>query len=180
MRRRAIFLDRDGTVVRAIYRPTWEKKITAPFYINEVTFEPHLGEALKIFRSFGYMIIMATNQPDVAHGYVTEKRWQEIHDAILAEVKPDFCLMCRHLDKYHCPNKKPQSGMLKSAADFFNLDDCLRGSFMIGDTRNDMLAGKKTDCKTILIQRPYNIDDGMASIHADYIVKSLLEAAAIV
>lgn len=178
MKRRAIFLDRDGTLVRAVYRPTWEKKITAPFLMNELTFEPYLGEVIKIFKDFGYLTIMITNQPDVANGYVTKNRWAKIHRTILDEVRPDDWHACVHRTEDKCPNKKPRPGMLLSAKRDHNIN--MEKSFMIGDTENDMLAGKAAGCKTILIRRFYNEKSAEANDNADYVVKSLLEAVVIV
>ncbi len=180
MTNRAIFLDRDGTVIRAVSRPEIRNHATAwsPWYVNEINFEPSLGEALKIFRDFGYLIVIVTNQPDVTYGNITEERWQEIQDIAMKEVKPDAIYICRHGKKDGCPRKKPLPGMLKDAEDNLNLN--LAESFMIGDTENDVLAGKRAGCKTILIRRPYNRDNTEANQNADFVVKSLLEAAAIV
>lgn len=178
MKRRAIFLDRDGTLVRAVYRPTWEKKITAPFLMNELIFEPYVGEAMRIFKNFGYLTIIITNQPDVAYGYVTKRVWSKIHNTILNEVKPYYWYMCEHRKEDECLNRKPSPEMLRWAGRDHDIN--LTRSFMIGDTENDMLAGKAAGCKTILIRRFYNEKSAEANNNADYIVKSLLEAAAIV
>ena len=177
---RAIFLDRDGTVIRAVSRPEIGKHATAwaPWYLNELNFEPHLGEALRILRGFGYLIIIITNQPDVAYGNIKKKRWRKIHQAVLDEIRPDDCYVCPHTRSAHCLCKKPKPGMLFEAASHWAIN--LRKSFMIGDTENDMIAGKHARCKTILLRRPYNRENREANWYADYVVNGLLEATAIV
>ena len=178
--RRAVFLDRDGTVIRAVPRPEIGKHATAwaPWYMNELNFEPHLKETIKIFRDFGYLVIMATNQPDVAYGNITDRRWRKIHDTVMAEVDPDDCYICPHPKNAGCPCKKPAPGLLMMAANQWSIN--LQKSFMIGDTEKDTLAGKAAGCKTILIKRHYNLGNEEAKKSADYLVNSLLEATTIV
>lgn len=178
--RKAIFLDRDGTVIRAVARPEIgpEAIAWAPWYLNEVNFEPYLREAVKIFKDLGYLVIVATNQPDVAYGNISEGRWKKIQDTVMAEVQPDAIYVCRHTTADRCPEKKPAPGMLIRAAKEMDLN--LAESFMIGDTEKDTLAGKAAGCKTILIRRHYNFDNREANENADYIVNSLLETTVMV
>lgn len=65
----------------------------------------------------------------------------------------DICI-CRHRTQDNCPMKKPFPTMLMAAA--CKWDILLGGSYMIGDTENDILAGNAAGCKTILLRRPYN------------------------
>jgi D-glycero-D-manno-heptose 1,7-bisphosphate phosphatase len=173
--RRAIFLDLDGTVRRAVSRPEIgpHAKAWAPWYLNEVNFEPNLKESVKIFKDFGYLVIVATNQPDVAYGNITRKRWQQIHDATLAEADPDDCYVCPHPQGAGCPCKKPAPGLLLMAASQWNIN--LAKSFMVGDTEKDTGAGKAAGCKTILIRREYNLD-----VEANIIVPNLLSVASVI
>ena len=154
------------------------KEWTAPFYINEINFEPYLREAMKIFHGFGYLTVLVTNQPDVAYGYLTQRHWERIFAATLREIRPNYVYWCPHTRADQCDCKKPKPGMLRRAAIEHRIN--LKHSFMIGDTENDMLAGKRAGCKTILIRRAYNKDNAEANNNADFVVNSLLEAAAIV
>jgi len=174
-KRRAIFLDRDGTVIRGISRPELGQRAHgwAPWHVNEIQFEPNLREAMRIFWDFGYMTILATNQPDVAHGFLPYARWERIFKIILREVQPHYFYWCPHTREDGCDCKKPKPGMLRRAAAEWNIN--LEKSFMIGDTVNDVLAGRAAGCKTILIRRPYNHD-----VKADIVVPSLLAATAVV
>ncbi len=174
---RVIFLDRDGTLNRAITGSS-EKMIRAPWWINEINFEPNLREAMMIFKDFGYTTVLATNQPDVYYGYLPRERWKKIFLAITKEARPDAVYYCWHTQAAKCECKKPKPGMLLQAAAIHRIN--LKKSWMIGDTEKDMLAGKRAGCRTILIRRPYNLENKEANDNADHVVKNLLEATAIV
>lgn len=172
---KAVFLDRDGTLIEAVVgrpEPQFAGKITAPFSMNELKFVPRVGEAIGVLREAGYLIIMITNQPDVANGYVTRETWKAIHQAVLKEVDPDDCFMCRHPSEKKCFFKKPEPGMILAAQDKWGID--LNSSFMIGDTHYDIGAGKAAGCKTVLLSRAYNTN---ISVLPDFIVPDLISAA---
>lgn len=172
--RKAVFLDRDGTLVEIIHRPDSVKKITAPFNESELVFVDDVREDLDRLRLAGFLTIMVTNQPDVANGYLSEKDWQRVHRAIVGTLGLDGVYMCRHRTQDECDRKKPSPRMLFDAAD--NLGINLSESYMIGDTENDMKAGKAAGCGTILLDRSYNQD----SINADIRVASLKEAVRVI
>ncbi len=172
-KRRAIFLDRDGTVVKAVYEPGAQKEIRAPFSMDELEFAPNLERALDGFRSMGFLLIIITNQPDVAHGYLNETEWEKIHATIIGAVGPNDVFMCRHRSRDNCPLKKPSPLLILVAADKWGID--MNSSYMIGDTNSDMLAGKAVGCKTILLQKEYN-----HGTTGDFVVSDLLEALEIV
>lgn len=171
--KRAVFLDRDGTVVEIVHRPDFKKKFTAPFTMDELQFVPDVMDIMNEFRSLGFLRIMITNQPDVAHGYVTEETWSEIHQTIVRSLRFDDVFMCRHASADNCPLKKPSSMMLRAAADKWGID--LRSSYMIGDSDVDMIAGKDAGCRTIFIGRACD-----APSQSDRIVGSLKEAFRVV
>lgn len=175
MGNKAVFLDRDGTLIRGIPRPEFGRPIVyAPWWINELTFEPQLGKAIREFRAAGYLVIIITNQPDVRYGHLTQSRWEKIHRAIMDEVEPDACYWCTHGRANRCGFRKPSPKMILTAAKDFGLD--LKKSFMVGDTENDTIAGKTAGCKTILIRRPYNLHSDEANQNADHVASSLLGA----
>ena len=176
-KRRAVFLDRDGTLIKAVPRPGIYpiKKPSAPWRMREVRMEPRLEEAMKIFKDLGYLRVMITNQPDVAYGYLPLERWQKIFTKVLAIARPDWAYACPHPKQAGCACRKPKPGMLLQAADDLNID--LSRSFMIGDTDADINAGKAAGCKTILIAREYNKE---WREQADFLAPSLLDATVIV
>ena len=167
--RKAVFLDRDGTLIEIIERPEHPKKRTAPFVDSELKFFPDAWDALDRLRVAGFLTIMVTNQPDVAHGYMSEDEWQKIHKTVVDTLFLDDFYMCRHRSEDHCPFKKPFPLMLQSAADKWGIN--LSESYMIGDTDTDMKAGKAAGCTTIILNRPYN-----QGIGADARVLNLTDA----
>ena len=151
---KAIFLDRDGTLIED------------PGYLShpeQVSLLDGAAEALVELRSMGYKLIIVSNQSGIARGIVSEEDLEEIHDRLrqlLAE-KGAF------LDQiYYCPYhpdgvvskyrkesdwRKPNPGMLLAAADEMGID--LSQSWSIGDSSRDVEAGLRAGCKTILISR---------------------------
>ncbi len=170
MKTRAVFFDRDGTVIKIIHRPDHPKKFTAPFTMDELDYVSDVNKVFRELRRARILTIIVTNQPDYHKGHVDRKTWKEIHDEVLATVNPDDCFMCKHLAEWKCSCRKPLPGMLLAAAYLWDID--LSKSFMIGDTSNDMLAGKAAGCKTFLIRWPYNLD-----VEADYIMPDLITVA---
>ncbi|MEK7191930.1 MAG: HAD-IIIA family hydrolase [Patescibacteria group bacterium] len=171
--RRAVFFDRDGTVVKSIYR-TNIGRFTAPFSLQELEFAPNSEIAVRTLKNNDFLCILATNQPDVSYGYITPDDWSAIQKAVIAKLPFDDVFMCRHPRTEQCYFRKPNPGMLLAAADKFGIDP--RQSWMIGDMDVDMRAGKAAGCKTILLNRPYNKD--FAPL-ADYAVDDVLQAAMI-
>ena len=148
-RRRAVFLDRDGTLTKAVYRPSFAKKTTCPYTLHELEFVPDADEVLAELKQRRFLRIMATNQPDVALGYMYEHVWVAIQRLAELTLNLDQIKMCRHTTEQNCNRKKPLPGMLFDARDDLGID--LAESFMIGDTDADIGAGKAAGCTTILI-----------------------------
>ncbi len=153
-KRRAVFIDRDGTVIEAIYRPNDDKKITAPYNPRELKFVPRVYPNLGRLKENEFLRILVTNQPDVAHGHMSEEDWTAIHKRVTDTLGFDDVFMCRHRTEDNCPFKKPSPLMLLAAADKWGID--LSKSWMIGDTNQDMQAGLDAGCRVILINREYN------------------------
>lgn len=150
-RQKTVFLDRDGVLVKAIYRPDFVKKITCPYVCDELEFVVGTERVLRELKRKGFLRVLATNQPDVALGYMAEDEWLTIHRRVRSILELDHIKMCRHIKESDCPQrrKKPSPGMLLEAADDLGID--LANSYMVGDTDADIGAGKTAGCKTILI-----------------------------
>lgn len=153
-KRQAVFLDRDGTLNELVIRPGTPDRMTAPFFEHELVFDADAVEAMERLRHKGFLRIIVTNQPDVAHGNTTEQEWKKISDKVEKILKPDAVYACRHLAMQQCFCRKPLPGMLTAAALRFDID--LARSFMVGDMETDMTAGRLAGCRTVLIDRPYN------------------------
>lgn len=155
-KQKAIFLDRDGTINKYVgYLRTPEQ-----FELLE-----GVGEAIRKINLSGYLAIVVTNQPVIARGEVTLDGLQEIHNKMETMLGKEGAYLdgvyyCPHHPdkgfageveelKIVCECRKPKAGLLLQSAKDFNID--LSQSWMIGDSENDVLAGRNAGCKTALI-----------------------------
>jgi len=155
MARKAVFLDRDDTI------------ISDPGYIShptQVKLLPGAGASLALLQKMGYLLVVVTNQSGVARGIITEQELEEIHHHLKKLLADEGV----YLDAiYHCPYhpegtveqyakdsdlRKPSPGMLLLAAKEMDID--LTQSWMIGDSYRDVAAGHRAGCKTILLDTP--------------------------
>ena len=152
----AIFLDRDGTI---------HKYVAFLRNIDDFDLIDGVSDAIRAINNSGYLAIVVTNQPVIARGEVTFGELDEIHNKMETLLGYDgayldgiyFCPHHPHKGydgevpelKIDCDCRKPKPGMLLQAAEEFNIDLSL--SWMIGDSENDILAGKAAGCKTGLI-----------------------------
>jgi D-glycero-D-manno-heptose 1,7-bisphosphate phosphatase len=170
--RRAVFLDRDGVINRAIVR---DGKPYPPASLAELEILPGVLEALQKLHDANYLLVVVTNQPDVARG--TSKREEvEIINAFLSSQLPiDDFKTCYHDSSDKCNCRKPLPGAFLEAAQEHNID--LSKSFMVGDRWRDIEAGASAGCKTFFINYRYAEQKPDAP---DFIVSSLLEAKKII
>jgi len=166
---RAVFLDRDGVLNRAIVR---EGKPYAPKNTEEIEMLPDVPKAILSLRAAGYMTIVVTNQPDVGRGDIQQSTAEDINARIKLESGVDEIRVCYHSGDQDCICRKPKPGMLLHAAEEHNLS--LAESFMIGDRWRDIDAGKAAGCKTVWIRSNYS---ERLPYNADAIVESMAEAA---
>lgn len=170
--KRAVFLDRDGVINRAIVR---DGKPYPPQTLSEVEILPGVKQALDLLHQAGFMLIVITNQPDVARGTISQKTVEEINLHLTQALPIDEFRTCYHDSIDQCECRKPKPGALLSAANQYNID--LTKSYMIGDRWRDTEAGEHAGCKVIFIDYGY-LEKQPNFI--DYRVNSLLEAANII
>ena len=155
-KQKAIFLDRDGTV---------NEYVGFLRNIDEFKLIENTAEAIKKINSSEYLAIIVTNQPVIARGEVTYEELNQIHkkmETLLGQEGAylDGIYYCPHHPKsgfegeikelkIECECRKPKPGMLLDAAKDFNID--LEKSWIIGDSENDILAGKNAKCNTAYI-----------------------------
>ena len=153
---KAVFLDRDGTI--NVYKGFLRD-------IDEFELIAGAAEAIKRINASGYLVIVITNQPVISRGEVTWDELDEIHnkmETLLGREGAyiDGLYYCPHHPhrgykgevpelKFECDCRKPKPGMLRKAAEDFNID--LRRSYMVGDGENDIKAGNAAGCISILI-----------------------------
>jgi len=170
--RRAVFLDRDGVINRAYVR---EGRPYPPAGLAEIEFLPGVAQALTALHEAGFLLIVVTNQPDVARGITPREIIEEINNYLAAHLAIDEFRVCFHDDSDGCDCRKPLPGALLAAAKLHDID--LAKSYMVGDRWKDTEAGQKAGCKTIFIDYGY-VEKQPESV--DYRVKSLFEAAQII
>ncbi len=169
MKKRAIFLDRDGVINKLILR---DGKARAPYRLEDFELYPGAIEACRKLKAAGFLTIIVTNQPDVARGWVEADKVHMINDKIKELLPIDDIKICFHNDKDGCICRKPMAGMLLEAAKEWEID--LSNSFMVGDRYGDVAAGVTAGCTTLLV----GAGDSQGSHPTPhYKVDSLLEAA---
>jgi transaldolase len=167
--RRAVFLDRDGVLNRAIVR---NGKPYPPSGPAELEVLPGVIDACIALRAAGFLLVVVTNQPDVARGTQRRELVEAINDALRAQVPLDDIRVCYHDEPDGCTCRKPRPGLLLQAARDGQID--LANSFLVGDRWRDIEAGHRAGCTTILINYGYTEAQQSAP---DCYVRSLPEAA---
>jgi len=154
--RRAVFLDRDGTI-------NIEKNYLHK--VEDFEFIPGAQEAIKKLKEAGFVVIVVSNQSGVARGYFGEDSVNQLHQHIQTELAvygtsiDDFYFCPHHPDKglgaYRaaCNCRKGNPGMLLQAAREHDLD--LQKSFMVGDKLADIEAGERAGCRSLLVLTGY-------------------------
>jgi len=167
--KRAVFLDRDGVLNEAIVR---DGKPYPPPSLTEVKILPDAASALARLKGLGLLLIVVTNQPDVARGTQSFEAIEAIHEFLRCELPLDDFVTCTHDDGDDCACRKPKPGLILEGAAQHGIDP--GQSFMIGDRWRDVEAGKNAGCRTIWIDRGYRecTPEGY-----DARVTSLMEAA---
>lgn len=170
-KRRAVFLDRDGVLNRALVK---NGKPYPPTNLGELQIPEDVPNALQTLKEAAFLLIGVTNQPDVSRGTQGREVVEKIHAVLLKALPLEEILVCYHNDGDGCLCRKPLPGLLFQAADRYAID--LSSSFMIGDRWKDIEAGQRAGCITILIDHHYA--ERGAKRPPDYRVRKLSEAAA--
>jgi len=149
--RRAVFLDRDGVLVEMVAS---DRGDVAPLSLETFRIVDDAAATVARLREAGFLLILFTNQPEVARGRLTPDTLAAMHVRLQVVAPLDDILVCPHDDADQCACRKPKPGMLHAAAAKWNVD--LRRSFVVGDRWRDIDAGRAAGCTTVLIDRPYS------------------------
>lgn len=166
--RRAVFLDRDGTINQAVVR---NNKPYPPANVSEFRLIGGADQALSLLKEAGFLLIVVTNQPDVARGTARREDIEAMNEALRAMTPVDDIDVC--YDDGESPRRKPNPGMLLNAAGKHGID--LRGSFMVGDRWKDIEAGRRAGCRTVFLDSQYA--EKKPDPPADFTTDTLLEGA---
>jgi D-glycero-D-manno-heptose 1,7-bisphosphate phosphatase len=172
--RRAVFLDRDGVINRALVQ---DGKPYPPASLREFELLPDVAQACARLKAAGFLLVVATNQPDVGRGTLPREAVERIHEFMRQQLPLDRVEVCYHSgrDQSKCDCRKPRPGMLLRAARDLGID--LKHSWMVGDRWRDIDCGQAAGCHTIFIDRGYAEDLKQAPEHR---ACGLLEAAEII
>jgi D-glycero-D-manno-heptose 1,7-bisphosphate phosphatase len=172
--RRAVFLDRDGVINRALTR---DGKPYPPSTPEEFEILPGVPEACRRLREAGFLLVVTTNQPDVGRGTMKQETVDVIHREMFRLIPIDRVEVCFHPGKglSDCECRKPRPGMLIRAAREMGID--LAQSWMVGDRWRDIDCGHAAGCRTIFID--YGYDEPLKQ-PPDFRVADLMAAADII
>ena len=183
--KRAIFLDRDGTINEEVNHLS-----------NQDQFKllKGVGEAISKINSAGFLTVVVTNQPVIARGYLKEPELKTIHnkmETLLGNEGAyiDKIYYCPHHQdkgfdgeikelKYECDCRKPKTGMFMQAKKDLNI--IFEKSWVIGDRTSDILVAKKLKMKSLLVQTGYAGKDRNHEAQPDFLVEDLNEAVSVI
>jgi D-glycero-D-manno-heptose 1,7-bisphosphate phosphatase len=170
----AVFLDRDGTLNAAVVR---EGKPHPPRDVAELQLLPGVVDGCARLKAAGFILVVATNQPDVGRGTQSQAVVEAIHTRLCALVPVDRVEVCYDAGDAHPPSafRKPAPGMLLRAARELSID--LGRSWMVGDRWRDIDCGRAAGCRTIFIDCGYAEPLGA---QPDFTAPSLSAAADII
>jgi histidinol-phosphate phosphatase family protein len=149
-RPRAVFLDRDGVIIDAQVRDGKPYPVASA---AEMRIPPDVAPAMARLKQAGFLLIVATNQPDVARGTLSRASVDQMHTALAAALPLDEVRVCCHGEGDACACRKPKPGMLLEAAARHGID--LSRSFMVGDRWRDIDCGAAAGCRTVFLDRGY-------------------------
>jgi D-glycero-D-manno-heptose 1,7-bisphosphate phosphatase len=170
--RRAVFLDRDGVINRSI---VLDGKPYPPPSLAEFEFLPHVDEACRLLKEAEFLLVVATNQPDVGRGTQRQAVVDEMHRHMCDRLPIDRVEVCYDGGDKPSDFIKPAPGMLLRAAREMEID--LTRSFMVGDRWRDVDCGIAAGCATIFID--YGYREKLRG-EPDFRVCNLLEAARLI
>jgi D-glycero-D-manno-heptose 1,7-bisphosphate phosphatase len=148
--RPAVFLDRDGVLIRAVERDGIPRPVTS---VADAELLPGVVEACTELHDAGYLLVCVTNQPDIARGAVDAGTVAAINDHLREVLGLDDVVVCPHDDADDCSCRKPRPGMLLEAAQRWDID--LGHSVMVGDRWRDIDAGRAAGCRTVFVRHGY-------------------------
>jgi D-glycero-D-manno-heptose 1,7-bisphosphate phosphatase len=169
--RRAVFLDRDGVLNRAL---VLDGKPYPPAGIGELEILEGVPEACARLKAAGFLLVVATNQPDVGRGTLKRETVEAMHEYLGKRLPLDRFEVSYDSGAEQPPSefRKPRPGMLRRAAAELMID--LGRSYMVGDRWRDIDCGHAAGCTTILVDYGY---DELLRQPPDARVRSLLAAA---
>ncbi len=146
MKKKAIFTDRDGTLI---------EEVNFLSRVEDLIVLPSTRPALEKLKELGFLVIVLTNQSGIARGIYSEADMHSIHDAIQEHVGGliDGFYFCPHLPDAGCRCRKPNLGMIEDAVRDHDIE--LEGSWMIGDKNLDVWIAENAGLKSAMVMTGY-------------------------
>ncbi|MBD3235149.1 MAG: HAD-IIIA family hydrolase [Candidatus Eisenbacteria bacterium] len=173
-KRPAVFLDRDGVLVRLV--PYLSR-------VHQLELYPGVAPALATLERAGFALVVVTNQSALARGLLTWPELQRIHRKLremlhAGGVVLDGIYVCPHHPRWHgpCPCRKPEPGLLLQAADDLGLD--LASSYLVGDRLDDVEAAARAGATGILVKTGYGTEEARKPLAVTIPIRDDLPAAA--
>ena len=168
---RAVFIDKDGTLVENL-----------PYNVDpaRIALARGASECVAALAAHGYRIFVVSNQPGVGLGLFPQEKLKGV-EARLKRLLPalEGFYWCPHAPEARCGCRKPAPGMLERAAREHGVE--LAQSWMIGDILDDVEAGRRAGCRTILLDNGNETEWRPGEARAPhFVVASLAQAAAII
>jgi len=178
---RAVFLDRDGTLVKEV------DGLQSP---EQLELLPGAAAAIQTLNHLGWRTVLVTNQPVVAKGFCTEAQVEEVHrklETLLGREHAylDRIYWCPHNPekgfaderpelKINCECRKPKPGMVRQAGRDLNLD--LGACWLVGDTTTDLETGRNAGVRTVIVRTGQGGRDGKYPVASTLAADNLLDA----
>jgi D-glycero-D-manno-heptose 1,7-bisphosphate phosphatase len=184
----AVYIDRDG-VLTVLVPDESTGMLESPLHPEDVELLPGVAQAARALARAGFVLVGVTNQPAAAKQTVTvdvlETVQMRVVELLAAQgVEFDAWRICLHHPQgtdpvfgRACECRKPAPGMLLSAAEELGID--LAGSWMVGDTDADVLAGRAAGCKTLLIENAQSAHKRSGSVVPDRCAPDLVQAVSV-
>jgi len=169
MKQPAVFLDRDGTLIEDVgYLSD----------LDDLHIFPFTGDAVRLLKQSGFLIIVVTNQSGIGRGIYDESAMHSIHHEIQRNLggAVDAFYFCPHVPDAGCRCRKPGLGMIEAASADFEID--LESSWMIGDKSIDIETGKEMGGRTALVLTGYGRRHQQMLIRSPELISEHLGAAA--
>jgi len=174
---KVIFIDREGVINKYLYEP--DGNIMSPANLEQLEILPYVKEGLMEFKKMSFKVIIISNQPGIAFGYLKLEKLKKINEFLKNNLEIDEIYCCTHHPKFtgECECKKPKIGLILQAKKDFDID--VENSYMIGDNLSDIKTGQNANVKkTFLIGTPrLDIRNIMheKNIFPDFILPNLIE-----
>lgn len=147
----AVFLDRDGVLNEARMVGA---VASGPLSVGELHIVAGAGAGLLRLKAAGFVLIVVSNQPDVARGDLSMAALEAINQALRDALPVDAVYVCPHDTADGCGCRKPKSGLITAGGAAFGVD--LARSCLVGDRWVDLAAARAAGIDAILLSRPWS------------------------